>query len=145
GIAWIDLSPLADPALVPLAVARATGVIPAPHRPITDELVRHLQPRQTLLLIDNCEHLLATTATLMAHLLAACPALQVLATSRAPLRIRGEQVLPVDPLPLPPAADQLAKTLAQNEAVQLFVERAHAAAPSFHLEETNAATVAELC
>src|SRR5688500_18578239 len=121
GIAWIDLAPLANPALVPVAVATATGFIPMPGRSLDVELIRHLQPRQMLLLFDNCEHLLAETAELIAQLLSACPALQVLATSRAPLHIRGEQVLPVEPLPLPPVADHSAETLARNESVRLFV------------------------
>ena len=103
-------------------------------------------PGRSLLLVDNCEHLLASVASLVSTLLAACPALQVLATSRAPLHLRGEQELPVEPLPLP-AADDLARleALHQSDAVQLFVERAREVLPSFRLDEANAADVAALC
>lgn len=80
-------------------------------------LVRILRPRQTLLLLDNCEHLLAATAALVTELLAACPALQVLATSRAPLQVRGEQELPVDPLPVPAVNTDSLEALIQHAAV----------------------------
>jgi non-specific serine/threonine protein kinase len=145
GVAWVDLAPLDDPTLVLPSVATAIGFTPMPGSPVEVEVIRHLQPRQMLLLIDNAEHLLAETAELAARLLAACPALQVLATSRAPLHIRGEHALAVEPLPLPPAAEQSAETLAKNESVQLFVERARGASVSFRLTDTNATTVAELC
>ena len=101
GVVWVDLAPLSNPALVPASVASAVGLTPAPGAPLNEELTRSLRPRQTLLLLDNCEHVLRETAELVARLLASCPALQVLATSRAPLHLRGEQELPVDPLPLP--------------------------------------------
>ena len=145
GVIWVDLAPLTDPALVPQMVASALGLTPSSDRPLTDVLVRVLHPRQALLLLDNCEHLLGVVAELTAALLSRCPALQVLATSRAPLRLRGEQVLPVPPLPLPAGDQPDVKTIAQSEAVQLFVERAHAAHPAFALTETTAAPVATLC
>ena len=84
GVVWADLAPLADPALVPAAVAAALGVMPTPDGVLGDDLVRVLHTRQTLLL-DNCGHVLAGAADLVGSLLARCPALQVLATSRAPL------------------------------------------------------------
>ena len=145
GVVWVDLAPLADPALVAATVASALHVIPDPNHPLPGELVRVLRPRQTLLLLDNCEHLLSATAELVATLLAACPALQILATSRAPIRIRGEQDLPVDPLPLPPADATSLEVLTQNEAVRLFVERARSVRPAFQVEASNVAAVAALC
>jgi predicted ATPase/DNA-binding CsgD family transcriptional regulator len=145
GVVWVDLTPLADPDLVPATVIAALGVMPAPDQPLASELVRILRPRQALLLLDNCEHLLAVTAELVARLLAACPALQVLATSRAPLRLRGEQELPVDPLPRPAATTSSAKVLSQNEAVRLFAARAHAVRSAFRVDEGNAAAIAEIC
>ena len=90
-----------------------------------------------LLLLDNCEHVLAEAADLVGALLAACPALQVLATSRAPLRLHGEQLLPVEPLPLPDDETRSLESLAENEAVRLFVERARAVRPAFALTETQ--------
>jgi predicted ATPase/DNA-binding CsgD family transcriptional regulator len=144
GVVWVDLAPLVDPTLVPTVVATALGVTPSAHGPLVDDLSRALYARQTLLLLDNCEHLLAGIADLIGALLARCPAVQVLATSRASLRLHGEQLLPVDPLPLPTDAAKLS-TFEQNDAIQLFTERARAVRPTFALTESNAATVAELC
>jgi predicted ATPase len=81
----------------------------------------------------------------VSSLLAACPALQILATSRAPLHVRGEQEFPVDPLPLPSVDTLSLEAMTQNEAVRLFAARARAVQPAFRLETTNAATVAALC
>ena len=145
GIVWVDLAPLADPALVPLAVTRATGCVPVPTRPLDAELIRHLQPRQVLLLLDNCEHLLAAVAELVAPLLSFCPALQVLATSRAPLRIRGEYVLSVAPLSVPRAGDGRSESIVDYPAVQLFVERARAANAAAIAGDDALPLVAEIC
>jgi predicted ATPase/DNA-binding CsgD family transcriptional regulator len=146
GVIWVDLAPLTDPALIPTTVATAVGFTPIPGQPVVDELARILRPRQTLLLLDNCEHLLAATAALVASLLAACPALQVLTTSRAPLRVRGEHEAVVDPLPVPSvAAAPDAACLADNEAVRLFLERARAVRPTLPFDEKTATTVAAIC
>ena len=145
GMAWVDLASLADPSLVPATVASALGVPPVPGVPIVEEIARHLHPRQTLLLLDNCEHLLPAAAALVSSLLAACPAMQALATSRAPLHVRVEQELPVDPLPLPPAETSSLPVLQENEAIRLFVERTRAVAPGFALRDANAATVSAIC
>ena len=146
GVVWVDLAPVSDPMLVPVTVARALNIAIAPGVSVSTELARHLRPRQTLLLLDNCEHVLAAAADLVALVLAACPALQILATSRAPLHVRGEQALPVEPLPLPPAAARAAsEAIARNEAVRLFVERARAVRPGFNLDETNAPAVTAVC
>jgi predicted ATPase/DNA-binding CsgD family transcriptional regulator len=144
GLIWIDLAPLTDGALVPATFASALGLTPAADRPLVDSLIHFLRPRQSVLLVDNCEHLLDSTAEFLGRLLAYCPAVQVLATSRAPLRLDGEHLLPVEPLPLPRDGASLV-ALAQNEAVQLFVARAQAVRSAFRLGEANAATVAALC
>jgi non-specific serine/threonine protein kinase len=145
GVVWVDLAPLADPALVPGAVAAALELTPAPDRPLAEELIRTLRPRQTLLLLDNGEHLLSGVTDVVGALLPHCPALQVLATSRAPLHVRGEQEFPVDPLPLPAPETRAPETLAGNEAVRLFVARARAVRPAFRVDAAGAATVAEIC
>lgn len=146
GVVWVDLAPLTDPTLVPAAIATAIGLTPAPGQPIAAELAQVLRPRQTLLLLDNCEHVLADTAALVAALLSACPALQVLATSRAPLRVRGEHELAVDPLPVPPTDALLdSEQIADNAAVSLFLERARAVRPSLPFDAATAATVAAIC
>ncbi|MDF3039929.1 MAG: uncharacterized protein K0Q71_2635, partial [Thermomicrobiales bacterium] len=143
GVVWVDLAPLVDPARIPAAVAAALGLMPTPQGSSGDDLVRALHARQTLLLLDNCEHLLSA-ADLVASLLVRCPALQVLATSRAPLHLHGEQRFAVDPLPLPEDAAALT-VVARNEAVRLFTERTRAVRPAFALTGTNAPLVADLC
>ena len=145
GLTWVDLAPVSDPALVPTTVTNALAITPSPGRPVTEELTRYLRPQQMLLLLDNCEHVLAGVADLAASLLVTCPALQILMTSRAPLHVRGEHVLSIDPLPLPAEDASSLAALRENEAVRLFVERAQAVRRTFALTETNAATVATIC
>jgi non-specific serine/threonine protein kinase len=145
GLTWVDLAPVSDAALVPTTVSNALAITPSPDRSVTEDLARHLRPQQALLLLDNCEHVLAGVADLAASLLLTCPALQILMTSRAPLRVRGEHVLSVEPLPLPTEDAPSLAVLRENEAVRLFVERAQAARRTFALTETNAATVATIC
>jgi non-specific serine/threonine protein kinase len=145
GVVWVDLAPLTDPDLVPASLAAALDVIDFPDRPLIDELARALRPRQCLLLLDNCEHLLAEVAALVGGLLPRCPAAQVLASSRAPLHVRGEQEFPVDPLPLPAPDACTVEALSGNEAVRLFMARARSVRPAFRLDETNASAVADLC
>jgi predicted ATPase/DNA-binding CsgD family transcriptional regulator len=145
GVAWVDLALLTDPDLVPTTVATALGMSLTPSGPVQDDLIRYLRPRQILLLLDNCERVLANTADLLAALMPSCPALQVLATSRAPFHVSGEQILSVEPLPLPTGDATPLAMLSHNEAVCLFVERARAVAPTFTLTENNAPAVAALC
>lgn len=145
GAIWVDLAPLTDPSLVPVTVATSLDLITSPERPLVEGLAHYLRSRQTLLVFDNCEHVLEETAQLASALLTTCPALQILATSRAPLRIRGEQVFPISPLPLLPITTSSPRDVEQNEAVRLFVARARAVRPDFTLTEANAASVAELC
>ena len=145
GIAWIDLAPLVDASLVPTTVLHAFGLPPPPRIPVVEALARHLRSRKLLLLFDNCEHVLAETADLIARLLAACPDVQSLATSRAPLRLQGEHILPVDPMALPASDFLPLDTLALNESVRLFIERARAVRPTFQLDAGNALSIAAIC
>ena len=145
GVVFVDLSPIRDPALVLSAIAQMLGVREVRDRPLAVALATFLKPRQALLVLDNCEQVLEA-APAVGALLAACPAVQILATSRAPLRVRGETLLPVPPLALPDPAKALPlDALAQTEAVALFAQRAHASDPGFALTEQNAAVVAEVC
>jgi non-specific serine/threonine protein kinase len=145
GVAWIDLAPLRDPALTGTAVAAALRITPEADRPIDEQLTDHLRPRQTLLLLDNCEHVLAETARLVGALLGQCAAVQILATSRARLRVRGEQLLPIEPLPLPAAGERAPVALEDNAAVRLLVARTREVRPSFALNDNNAGAAAALC
>jgi non-specific serine/threonine protein kinase len=145
GVVFVDLSPIRDPTLVLPAIAQALGVREAGGGALATILAAFLKPRQALLLLDNCEHL-PDAAPDVAALLVACPALQVLATSRAPLRLRGERLFPVAPLAVPhPDRSPPLADLAETAAVALFVERARAADPGFVLGDRNAAAVAEIC
>jgi non-specific serine/threonine protein kinase len=145
GVVWVDLAPLADVSLVVPTVAAALSVAPTPQGSPIDELVQMLHARQTLLLLDNCEHVVTAAADLVSTLLAGCPALQVLTTSRAPLHVRDEQVLPVPPLPVPATTATPLEVVRASPAVMLFVQRARAVDPHFTVTEQNAADVTELC
>ncbi|MFN8677277.1 MAG: LuxR C-terminal-related transcriptional regulator [Thermomicrobiales bacterium] len=146
GIAFVDLAPVTSERQVALAVALALGVMPGGEQSPLGALVAHLRSEQTLLLLDNCEHVLPEVAALVFTLLATCPALQVLATSRSPLHVRGEQLVLLETLPAPEAGASLATAdLGRYDAVALFVERAQAVRMGFTLGERNAAAVGNLC
>ncbi|HEX9033675.1 MAG TPA: tetratricopeptide repeat protein [Streptosporangiaceae bacterium] len=135
--------------LVPLVTA-ALGIRQEPDRPLADTLAEALRPRTMLLILDTCEHLVQACAELVQRLLANCPGLRVIATSREPLRVRGEVIWRVPPLGVPalPAGECAGlspQEAADSEAVQLFVERAAAARPGFRLDESNATAVAGIC
>jgi predicted ATPase/DNA-binding CsgD family transcriptional regulator len=144
GVVFIDLAPLADPRLLPATIGGVLGVT-AGADSLIDAIVRHLRGRQLLLILDNCEHLAGASGEVAAGLLAACPAVQVLATSRVPLRVRVEHVLPVPPLVVPERGVVSIAEVRHASAVALFVDRCRAADPAFSLTEANAAVVAEVC
>jgi predicted ATPase/DNA-binding CsgD family transcriptional regulator len=145
GVVWVDLASVMNPVLVLPTLAAALAFVPSPERSMAAELARYLRARQALLLLDNCEHLAPAVADLVAGLLAACPAVQVLATSRVALKLRDEHRLPVDPLPVPSPEVSTLADMAENAAVRLFVDRARAVHPAFRLDDANADTVATLC
>ena len=145
GVAFVSLASLKDPELVELTVARALGVSEADGQSIGERLREYLRPRQLLLLLDNAEQLLSA-APLATRLLDAAPRLTLLVTSREPLRVRDERVVPVLPLALPDAESLTdLETLAQVPAVALFVERVREVQPDFVLTADNAQAVAEIC
>jgi predicted ATPase/DNA-binding CsgD family transcriptional regulator len=145
GLAFVDLAPLADPELVAAAVATTVGVVPNADRSTMETLGAHLRQLEFLLILDNCEHVLAAASDVVSTLVAGCPALQVLATSRAPLHIRGEQVFVVMPLAVPPAGVRPPEAMRVAPAVALFVQRAREANSRFTLTEENAGAVADIC
>jgi non-specific serine/threonine protein kinase len=145
GVVWVDLAPLREPGLVPTAVADALALPRARRQPVEAALVEYLRDRRLLLLLDNCEHVVTAVSALVAQLLASCASLQILATSRMRLGVRGEQVLPLNPLPLPAPEVAALEALAHNEAIRLFVDRAQAVCPSFTLTVVTAPAVAALC
>jgi len=145
--AWlVELADTEDAALVLRRVAAALGVREEPDRPLAETLTEALRPRLLLLILDTCEHVVDACAALVQQLLAGCPGLRVIATSREPLRVRGETVWRVPPLALPPAADRLpAAELARQEAIRLFADRAAAVRPGFTLNAGNSDAVVRLC
>lgn len=145
GVCFVAFAPVGDEALVVPSLATALGVREMAGTPLLDVLIEHLRDRRLLLLLDDCEHLLGA-ARLFAELLTACPELRILATSRAPLHIRGERLIPVPPLALPNARlDATAAAVARSAAAELFVERAAAVDPAFRLTDANAGDVAAIC
>jgi predicted ATPase/DNA-binding SARP family transcriptional activator len=141
--AWfVSLAEVADPELVRSAVAAALGVPELPERPTAQALTDHLRSRRLLLVLDNFEHLLPA-AVVAAQLLDAAPGLRVLATSRTPLRLSGEQEYPLAPLPLP-RPDELVTDPGGNDALALFADRAAAVDPHFVLGVDNAPLIAEV-
>jgi predicted ATPase/DNA-binding CsgD family transcriptional regulator len=143
GVAFVDLAPVADPALVASAVARAVGAREAADEPLLASVQAFLRGQEALLVLDNFEHLLGA-AVVPSALIAAYPDLTVLVTSRARLHLTGQHAYPVAPLALPdPAAP--AVTIGDAASVRLFAIRARAAQPGFALTDANAAVVAEVC
>ena len=146
GVWLAALAPLTAPELVCGTIAKAVGAPETGAMDPLDALGGFLSRKQVLLVVDNCEHLLAECARVVAALLARCPALGVLATSREPLAAGGEWVLRVPPLSVPDAARPLDPAhLLAHDGVRLFVERARAAEPSFQLTSVSAAPVVEIC
>jgi predicted ATPase/DNA-binding CsgD family transcriptional regulator len=145
--AWlIELAAVVESALLPYAAAMSLSLRERPGLSQLAILTEHLQPRQLLLVFDNCEHLVASCAELIEALLRGCPGLRVLATSREPLGVTGEIAwrVPSLSLPWPPQVAPCDADL-QSEAVRLFLERAGEASPTFAATEHNEGAIARLC
>lgn len=127
GVAFVALAAIVDASLVPAAIARTLGITERAQQPLVETLREVLRPRHLLLILDNVEHVISVAA-----LLAACPDLHILVTSRAPLMIRAEQ-------------QQLLEPLAEDEAVQLFIQQAHAAGASLEDGEDATAILGAIC
>ncbi len=156
GVWAVELVALRNPALTPDLVAQTVGVRPLPNQPLLDTLLDFVRHRRMLLVLDNCEHLIAACAALAQTLLSGAPNLRILATSREPLALAGEMLHQVSPLSLPPGTDASLAPLARlpaldpqdvsgSEAIQLFVERARAVSPDFALTPANIPAVVNIC
>jgi predicted ATPase/DNA-binding CsgD family transcriptional regulator len=141
----VDLSPVADPSLVPQAVADAFDIQQQPGHSWLHELSRLLGSHRLLLVLDNCEHLVGACAELVDGLLRACPGLRVLVTSLQPLGTSNETIWRVSPLALPRPGPLQLEELGSSEAVQLFVKRVQAHISDFALTAANAQAVSEIC
>ena len=133
GVWYVDLAPITNPVVVPVTVARTLGLPDQPGRSTMDTVVRFIGEKTIVLLLDNCEHLLDACGAIVVELLAACPQLTIVTTSREPLGVPGELSWRVPSLSV------------ADEAVELFADRARRARPDFVVGEDNAALVAEIC
>ena len=146
GVWFVDLAPVSDPRLVANAVAMALGVREEPGRPVSETLQQFVAGRGLMLVLDNCEHLLAACAQLAWDLLHAGPKITILATSREPLHVPGEATFSLPTLPAPdPGHDLAPDALSGYPAVRLFVARAIDARSDFALTPQNAAAVTRIC
>jgi predicted ATPase len=151
GVWLVELAALADPSLVTQAITSVFGVREEPRRPLMETLANYLRPRQLLLVLDNCEHLLAGCAALADPLLRNCPNLRILATSREVLGVAGEIPWRVPSLSLPdpegppPTEAGFPSVLRQYEATSLFIERAQTVRPGFAVTPENARAVVQVC
>ena len=145
--AWVvELANVRDPAMVANATLAALDLRDQSATEPRALLLSSLRDRELLLVVDNCEHLLEAAALLVTEILQGAPGVRVIATSREPLSVDGEHVLPIPPLELPRAEDdEPLDQVRQNESVELFVERAAAASGSFGLTASNRAAVVDLC
>jgi predicted ATPase len=145
GVCFVPLAPMSDADLVIPTIAQALGIKEAGERTVADLLQAHVREKRLLLLLDNFEQVLAAAARLSA-LLADCPGLKLLVTSRAVLHIHGEHEFPVPPLALPDLAHlPESEALAEYAAVTLFLQCAQAARPDFQATPANIRAIAEIC
>jgi non-specific serine/threonine protein kinase len=146
GVWFVDLAPLTDPALVVPTIAQSLGIREETQRSMVDALQVALGNQQLLLMLDNCEHLIAACASVAELLLQTCPSLTIMATSREPLQISGELAWRVPSLSLPDLEQEMSVDSAlKSEAVRLFAERAGSAHPDFSLTRDNLQSVIHIC
>ena len=143
---WVaELAPLSNPGLVPAAVATPTGVEPGAGTTSAEAVASSLDGKKILLVLDNCEHVITAAAIMAEALLRAAPASHLIATSREPLKVEGEQVYPVQPLGTPTEHAEGDDDPLGYGAFQLFLERTCAVAPRFALDQRQTAMVATIC
>ena len=147
GVWLVELAALADGSLVPATIAAGVGTALDRDQPPLDALVAALGSRQLLIVLDNCEHLVAACAQVVEAVARACPRVHIMATGREPLAVDGEVVWTVAPLEIPALdeRDQLLQQVKNAASVRLFVERARATHPDFAVTPQNAAAVARIC
>src|SRR4029453_17791882 len=143
GVWFLYLSRFRQDAMVVSEAAQVIGVQQEPDRALLQSICAHLKSRRTLIVLDNCEHLIKAAAELAHAILRAAPHVRIIASSREALHVPGEQSYPLHPLPLP-ARDADLEQLMQSPAVRLFVERAQQNKPSFALDAAHAREVADL-
>lgn len=144
--AWlVELAPLESPSLVPHTVAKAIGIREESGGDLVDKICAHLRHSETLLVLDNCEHLIGSCASLVEKLLSLCPILRVIVTSREPLGVPGEVILRVPPLTLPDVLSPSLEDVTQYDAIRLFVERARSVRRGYEVDEQQVKAIVEVC
>lgn len=145
GTVWVDLTRATNAELVPRTAAHALSVREQPGQAISDTILFSLAARDLLIVLDNCDHVLPAAVDLAASIVRDCPTVTVLATSQAPLRVSGEDIVPVRPLAVPDDATRDLAAAESSDAVQLFCERATQARRSFTLSAESLPAVVEIC
>ena len=146
GVYWMELVGLQDGTLIAQEIAQALDVREVSNQPMIESLKSHLKSKDALLVLDNCEHLIEACAQTVEALLAACPKLKILATSRERLDLFNETTWNVPSLPLPEMGGSLSlKKLKEFASIELFVERAGNVKSDFLLTEQSASSVAQIC
>ena len=146
GVWWVDLVSLTDPLLVPQAVAKVLDVHEIPDQPVIETLVEHFRTKQSLIVLNNCEHLVSACAQLADQLLSACAELKILTTSREALDILGETIWQVPSLTLPDVWEEIEpESLGDFESIRLFADRAQSVKSGFELSDQNGDAVMQIC
>jgi len=145
GVAFVELAAMSDASSLPDAVATALDVQPHQHLSMEDTLLAVLAEHHRLVVFDNCEHLLDTLVPFIDRVRQRCPHVHILTTSREPLGVRGEQVLPIAPLAVGDPTVVNPIDISSAPAVELLLDRVAAAAPGFTMTDANAVTMSEIC
>lgn len=148
GVWFVELASLRDPALVPQLIAQTLRIPRIPNQPALESLLNHVQSKEMLLILDNCEHLIADCAQFVQQILSQTSELQLLTTSREPLAIAGEMIYPLSGLAYPSTGAELVgnlQDLMQYDAVHLFVEKVRTVLPNFSITAASASRIVQIC
>lgn len=145
GVWLIEVSRLSDPALLADTIARQLHITASPGESTLETLTARLSRAMALIILDGCEHMVPEVAHLADHILQRTTSIRVLVTSREWLSMRGERLVAVEPLPVPPDKAHNASQVSRHDAVTLFVDRAQSVLPGFELDDASAPLVAEIC
>jgi len=145
GVCFVDLSPLADPALVPQALATALRVQESPNRSLMETLLAYLARKRALIIFDNCEHVMSGARTVVGSLLRECPDVALLATSREALTVTGERAYRIPPLAVPKRGIPTPEEALRFGAIELFVDRMRAIDSQVAITRDNVEPIVELC
>ena len=145
GVWFVDLAPLVDADRIQGAVASALGVVETPDRPLIDAIVATLRGKRTLLLLDNCEHMLGAAAGLVDSLLTADDGIRIVATSREGLGVEGERLVAIRSMSVPTDTHADLRSVQESDAVRFFLDRATAARRDFTIGPDNATAIADIC